>query len=103
MRINNTVAHIVNECQGLTQKESKRWRHDQVAKIIGSCVRSRIFSVKKTVQPENVLESETLKIVSDISIQTYKKLEDNKSEILVEDKIEKEGLIIDRRREKTED
>lgn len=47
MRINVTVAHIVNECQGLTQKESKRWRHDQVAKIIGSCVRSKIFSAKR--------------------------------------------------------
>ena len=46
-------------------------------------------------KPEKVLENEKCKILWDFSIQTDKKLDHNKPDILVEDKEKKEVLIID--------
>ena len=94
-----TIAHILNECPNLAQNEYKKWRHDQVAKIIHwKLCEKWEFERGKTWyshNPEKVLESDECKILWDFSIQTDKRLEHNRPDILVFDKANKKVVIID--------
>ena len=77
-----TVAHIVAECQKLVQKEYKQVRHDHVTKVIHwKLCKKWVFEKSDqwyTHKPEKVVESEECKILWDFSIQTDKTLEHNR-------------------------
>ena len=67
-----TVAHIVAECQKLAQKEYKQGRHDNVAKVIHWKLCEKWGFEKSdqwyTHKPEKMLESEECKILWDFLI-----------------------------------
>ena len=71
-----TVAHIVAQCQKLAQKEYKQMRHGNVAKLIHWKLCEKWGYEKSdqwyTHKPEKVLESEECKILWDFPIQTDK-------------------------------
>ena len=94
-----TVAHIVAQCQKLAQKEYKQMRHDNVAKVIHWKLCEKWGYEKSdqwyTHKPEKVLESEECKILWDFPIQTDKKLEHNSPDITVIEKKTKKCLLID--------
>jgi len=94
-----TVAHIVSECQKLAQKEYKEVRHDNVAKVIHwkLCEKWGFEKSDKwyTHKPEKVLESDECKILWDFPIQTDKTLEHNRPDITVIEKNSKKCLLID--------
>ena len=94
-----TVAHIVAECQKLAQKEYKQVRHDNVAKVIHWKLCEKWGFEKSdqcyTHKPEKVLESEECKILWDFPIQTDKALEHNRPDITVIEKKTKKCLLID--------
>ncbi|XP_069971818.1 uncharacterized protein [Penaeus vannamei] len=94
-----TVAHIVSECQKLAQKEYKEVRHDNVAKVIHwkLCEKWGFEKSDKwyTHKPEKVLESNECKILWDLPIQTDKTLEHNRPDITVIEKKSKKCLLID--------
>ena len=94
-----TVAHIVSECQKLAQNEYKIWQHDPISKIIHweLCKKFDIEASDKwyTHTPEKVIETEACKILWDFSIQTDHKLEHNKPDILVIDKVQQAVFIVD--------
>ena len=98
-KANETVAHIVSECSKLAQNEYKNWRHDQVARIIHwkLCEKWGFEKADRWYEhkPERVMESEICKILWDFPIQTDKKLEHNRPDIVVIDKTERTCLIID--------
>ena len=94
-----TIAHIVVECPSLAQNEYKKWRHDQVARMIHwklcekwGFERGEMWY---TYNVEKVLESDLCKILWDFSIQTDKKMNHNRPDITVTDKVNKTCLIID--------
>ena len=62
-----TVAHIVAECQKLVQKEYKQVRHDHVTNVIHRKLCKKWVFEKSdqwyTHKPEKVLESEECKIL----------------------------------------
>ena len=98
-KFDETIAHIVAECPTLAQNEYKKWRHDQVARMIHwklcekwGFERGEMWY---THNAEKVLESDVCKILWDFSIQTDKKLNHNKPDITVIDKVNKTCLIID--------
>lgn len=94
-----TVAHIVSECQKLAQKEYKQVRHDNVAKVIHWKLCEKWGFGKSdqwyTHKPEKVLESEDCKILWDFPIQTDKTLEHYRPDITVIEKKTKKCLLID--------
>jgi len=94
-----TVAHIVSECQKLAQKEYKEVRHDNLAKVIHwkLCEKWGFEKSDKwyTHKPEKVLESDECKILWDFPIQTDKTLEHNRPDITVIEKNSKKCLLID--------
>ena len=93
-----TVAHIVAECQKVAQKEYKQLRHDNVAKLIHWKLCEKWGFEKSdqwyTHKPEKALESEECKILWDFPIQTEKTLEHNRSDITVIEKKTKKCLLI---------
>ena len=94
-----TVSHIVSECQKLAQKEYKEIRHDNVAKVIHwkLCEKWGFERSDKwyTHKPEKVLESDECKILWDFPLQTDKKLEHNRPDITVVEKSRKKCFFID--------
>ena len=94
-----TLAHIVAECQKLAQKEYKQVRHDNVAKVIHWKLCEKWGFEKSdqwyTHKPEKVLESEECKILWDFPIPTDKTLEHNRPDITVIEKKTKKCLLID--------
>ena len=94
-----TVAHIVAEFRKLAQKQYKQVRHDNVAKVIHWKLCEKWGFEKSdqwyTHKPEKVLESEECKILWDFPIQTYKTLEQNRSDVTVIEKKTKKCLLID--------
>lgn len=94
-----TVAHIVSECQKLAQKEYKEIRHDNVAKVIHwkLCEKWGFERSDKwyTHKPEKVLESDECKILWDFPIQTDKTLDHNRPDITVVEKRNKKCFLID--------
>ena len=80
-----TVAHIVSECDKLAQKEYKIWRHDKVAMVIHweLCHRHGFPTEEKWYDHriEKVLENDKVKILWDFKIQTYKVIEHSRPDI----------------------
>ena len=94
-----TVAHIVAECEELAQKEYKQVRNDNVAKVIHWKLCEK-WGFKKpdhwyTHKHEQVLESEECKILWDFPIQIDKTLEHSRPDITVIEKKTKKCLLID--------
>ena len=94
-----TISHILSECKMLAQKQYKIWRHDKVAQIIhwNLCGRWGFERNGRWYDhtPEPVLESEKVKILWDFKIQTDHKLEHNRPDIVVMNKVNKVCHIID--------
>ena len=94
-----TVAHIVSERPKLAQKEYKKVRHDNVAKVIHWKLCKKWGFEKKEKcymhQLEKVLEPEDCKILWEFPIQTDKELEHNIPDITVIEKKNKSCQLID--------
>ena len=85
-----TVSHVVAECKILAQKQHRLWRYDKVGVIVHSvmCKRYGFSHAAKWYEhtPEKVLENDNVNILCDFSVQTNRKLEQNKPDILIVDK-----------------
>ena len=97
-----TVAHIVSECSQLAQNDYKKCRHDKIAAIIhwNYCKKFGFACTEKYYEhfvetKMKVLENDEVKLLWDFSIQTEKRIEHNKPDIVVLDKKQKSCLIID--------
>ena len=94
-----TVAHILSECQVLAQNQYKNWRHDKVAQIIHwyLCKLHDLDHNEKWYEhkPEVVQENNSVKLLWDMRIQTDKVLEYTRPDIVLLDKINASCLIID--------
>ena len=93
-----TVMHIISECEKLAQGEYKK-RHDRVASIIHweLCAlhgfqRSKNWYEHKV---EPVLENDNIKILWDFNIHTDRVIEARRPDIVVVDKRNSEAVIID--------
>lgn len=89
-----TISHVVAECKKLAQKQNKVWRHDKVAAVIHWTMFERYNVTHKGKwydhNPGRVLENEDVKVLWDFSIQTDHKLEYNKPDIVVFEKMKRE-------------
>ena len=97
-----TIAHIVSECQKLAQREYKSWRHDKVAAVIHwyLCKKFGFECDDKyynhIVTRENrVLENDEVLLLWDFSIQTETRIDHKKPDIMLKNKKEKTCQIID--------
>ena len=94
-----TVVHIVSECQKLAQQEDKQVRHDNIAKIFHwkLCKKWGFSKAEKWYihKSEKVLESENCKVLWDFPIQTDKTLEHNRPNITVIDRKNKKCILLD--------
>ena len=93
-----TVMHILSECEKLAQGEYKK-RHDRVASIIHWEL-CGIHGFQKSKnwfdhQAEPVLESDDVKILWDFNIHTDRVIEARRPDIVVVDKVNSETMIID--------
>ena len=93
-----TVSHIVSECEKLAQKEYKR-RHDKVALAIhwDLCKKLNFRSSDKWYEhePESVQENDECKILWDFSIQTDHVISARRPDIVVINKKAKTCVVID--------
>ena len=97
-----TIAHIVSECQKLAQREYKSWRHDKVAAVIHwyLCKKFGFECDDKyynhIVTKENrVLENDEVLLQWDFSIQTETRIDHNKPDIVIKNKKENTCQIFD--------
>ena len=97
-----TIAHIVSECQKFAQREYKSWRHDKVAAVIHWYLWNKFrFECNDKyynhiVTKENrVLENVEVLLLWDFSIQTETRIDHNKPNIMIKNKKEKTCQIID--------
>ena len=94
-----TIAHVVAECEKLAQNQYKNWRHDRVGRIIHweLCRRYGFKCTEKWYDhiPKGVLENEKSKILWDFRIQTDQQLNHNRPDIVIHDKEKNESKIID--------
>ena len=92
------VQHIRSGCETLAQKEHKR-RHDNVAKKVhwNICKKNRLKHREKWYEhvPEGAVENEQIKVLWDINIQCDNLIEVRRLDLIVIDKKEKKGIIID--------
>ena len=93
-----SVQHIRSGCETLAQKEHKR-RHDNVAKKVhwNICKKNRLKHREKWYEhvPEGAVENEQIKVLWDINIQCDNLIEVRRLDLIVIDKKEKKGIIID--------
>ena len=93
-----TVMHILSECEKLAQGEYKK-RHDRVASIIHweLCGHHGFHRSKNWFdhKAEPVLESEKVKILWDFNIHTDRVIEARRPDIVVIDKANSKTMIID--------
>ena len=93
-----TVAHVVSECSKLVQKEYKG-RHDNVARYIHwqLCGKRGLERASSWYEqkPEEVVESENVKILWDFTVQCDREIEARRPDIVFIDKKEREVVIID--------
>ena len=93
-----TVMHLISECEKLAQGEYKK-RHDRVASIIHwELCGLHGFNRHKnwyehTAQP--VLENDSIKILWDFNIHTDRVIEARRPDIVVVNKVHAEAVIID--------
>ena len=97
-RKGESVQHLVCGCEKLPQKEYKR-RHDNVAKKVhwDFCKKNELEHTEKWYEhvPEGVVENEEVKVLWDINVQCDNVIEARRPDIIVIDKKERKGLIID--------
>ena len=93
-----TVQHITSGCKKLAQKEYKR-RHDNVVKKVhwDICKKNRLEHSEKWYEhvPEGAVENEENKVLWDINIQCDNLIEARRPDLIVIDKKEQKGIIID--------
>ena len=92
------MQHITSGCEKLTQKEYKR-RHDNVAKKVhwDICKKNRLEHSEKSYEhaPEGAVENEEIKVLWDINIQCDNLIKARRPDLVVIDKKEQKGIIID--------
>ena len=93
------MQHITSGCEKLTtQKEYKRW-HGNVAKKFhwDVCKNNRLEHSEKWYEhvPEGVVEKEEIKVLRDINIQCDNLIEARQPDLIVINKKEQQGIIID--------
>ena len=92
------MQRITNECEKLAQKEYKR-RHDNVAKKVhlDVCKKNGLEHSEKWYEhaPEGAVENEQIKVLWDINIQCDNLIETRRPDLIVIDKKEQNGIIID--------
>ena len=93
-----SVQHITSGCEKLAQKEYKRL-HDNVAKKVhwDICNKNGLEHSEKWYEhaPEGAVENEEIKVLWDINIQCDNLIEAGRPDIIVIDKKEHKGIIID--------
>ena len=93
-----SVQHITSGCEKLAQKEYKR-RHASVAKKVhwDICKKNGLEQSEKWYEhaPEEAVENEEIKVLWDINIQCDNLIEARRPDLIVIDKREKKGIIID--------
>ena len=100
---NETISHIVSECDKLAQMECKRRRLSEEEDSVGRYVhwqfceklgfnRARLWYEH---EPESVVENENFKILWSFTIQCDHMIETRRPDIVVVDKVKKEAMIID--------
>ena len=93
-----SVQHITSACEKLAQKEYKR-RHGNVAKKVhwGICINNGVQHSEKWYEhaPEGAVENEGIKILWNINIQCDNLIEARRPDLIVIDKKEQKGIIID--------
>ncbi|XP_068708222.1 uncharacterized protein [Montipora foliosa] len=93
-----SVQHLVCGCEKLAQKEYKR-RHDNVAKKVhwDFCKKNKLEHTEKWYEhvPEGAVENEEVKVLWDINVQCDNVIEARRPDIIVIDKKERKGIIID--------
>ena len=89
-----TVRPTVSECKQLAQSEYKKCRHDKIAAILrwNMCKKYGFPHTEKSYKhfidkDIKVLENEEVKLLCDFSIQTETKIDHNKPDILLLDKM----------------
>ena len=97
-KVDETVNHIVSECNMLAQREYKR-RHDCVGRKIHweLCRKYRLAASERWYehQPETFTENDSCKLLWDFSIQTDHVIQARRPDVILIDKGKKECKIID--------
>ena len=92
------MQHLVRGCEKLAQKEYKR-QHDNVAKKVhwDLCKKNGLEHTEKWYGhvPEGVVENEEVKVLWDINVQFDNVIEARRPDIILIDKKERKGIIID--------
>ena len=88
------MQHLVCGCEKLAQKEYKR-RHDNVAKKVhwDFCKKNGLEHTEKWY--EHIPEGEEVKVLWDINVQCDNVIEARRPDIIVINKKERKGIIID--------
>ena len=93
-----SVQHLICGSEKLAQKEYKR-RHDNVAKKVhwDFCKKNGLEHTEKWYEhvQEGVVENEEIKVLWDINVQCDNVIEARRLDIIVIDKKERKGIIID--------
>ena len=93
-----SVQHVTSGCEKLAQKEYKR-QHDNVAKKVhwDICKKNGLEHSEKWYEhaPEGAVENEEIKVLWDINIQCENLIEARRPDLIVIDKKEQKGIIID--------
>ena len=93
-----SVQHITSACEKLAQKEYKR-RHGNVAKKVhwDICKKNGLEHSEKWYEhaPEGAVENEEIKVQWDINVQCDNLIEARRPDLIVIDKKEQKGIIID--------
>ena len=93
-----SVQHLVSGCEKLAQKEYMR-RHGNVAKKLhwDLCKKNRLENTEKLYEhaPEGAVENEEVNVLWDINVQCDKAIEARRPDIILIDKKEQKGIIID--------
>ena len=93
-----SVQHLVSSCEKLPQKEYKR-RHNNVAKKVhwNPCKKNGLEYTEKWYGHvrEGAVENEEVKVLWGINVQCDKVIETRRTDIILIDKKERKGIIID--------
>ena len=93
-----SVKHLATGCEKLAQREFKR-KHNNVATKVrwDLCKKSRLEHAEKWYEhiPEEAVENEEVKVLWDISVQCDNVIEARRADIILIEKKEWKGIIID--------
>ena len=94
-KVDETVNHIISECNMVAQREYKR-RHDCVGRKI-LCRKYGLAASERWYehQPETVTDNDSCKLLWDFSIQTDYVIQARRPDVILIDKEKKECKIID--------